>query len=37
MEKASVLGNRIGIMHLGELKCLGTPLFLLKDLENICL
>ena len=30
MEEASVLGNRIGIMHLGELKCLGTPLFLIE-------
>ncbi len=30
MEEASVLGNRIGIMHSGELKCLGSPLFLIN-------
>ena len=27
MEEASVLGKRIGIINLGRMKCLGTPLF----------
>ena len=30
MEEASVLGNRIGIMAEGVLKCIGTPLFLIE-------
>ena len=30
MEEASVLGNRIGIINLGKMKCLGTPLFLIE-------
>ena len=29
MEEASVLGKRIGILNLGKMKCLGTPLFLI--------
>ena len=31
MEEASVLGNRIGIMAEGVLKCIGTPLFLIEN------
>ena len=30
MEEASVLGNRIGIINLGKMKCIGTPLFLIE-------
>ena len=30
MEEASVLGNRIGIINSGEMKCIGTPLFLIE-------
>ena len=30
MEEASVLGKRIGIINLGQIKCLGTPLFLIE-------
>ena len=30
MEEASVLGKRIGIINLGKLKCLGSPLFLIE-------
>ena len=30
MEEASALGNRIGIMAEGVLKCIGTPLFLIE-------
>ena len=30
MEEASVLGNRIGIINSGEMKCVGTPLFLIE-------
>ena len=30
MEEASVLGNRIGIINSGEMKCVGTPLFLVE-------
>ena len=30
MEEASVLGKRIGILNLGKMKCLGTPLFLIE-------
>ena len=30
MEEASVLGKRIGIINLGKMKCLGTPLFLIE-------
>ena len=30
MEEASVLGKRIGIINLGKMKCLGTPIFLIK-------
>ncbi len=30
MEEAAVLGNRIGIMAEGVLKCIGTPLFLIN-------
>ena len=30
MEEASVLGKRIGIINLGRMKCLGTPLFLIE-------
>jgi len=30
MEEASVLGNRIGIINLGKMKCVGTPLFLIE-------
>lgn len=30
MEEASVLGNRIGILSGGKLKCIGTPLFLIN-------
>ena len=30
MEEASVLGNRIGIMSEGKLKCTGSPLFLIE-------
>ena len=29
MEEASVLGKRIGIINLGQMKCIGTPLFLI--------
>ena len=34
MEEASVLGKRIGIINGGKMKCIGTPLFLMKGLEN---
>ena len=30
MEEASVLGKRIGIINLGQMKCIGTPLFLIE-------
>ena len=30
MEEASVLGNRIGILSEGEMKCSGSPLFLIE-------
>ena len=30
MEEASVLGNRIGIISDGKMKCIGTPLFLIE-------
>ena len=30
MEEASVLGKRIGIINLGKMKCVGTPLFLIE-------
>ena len=30
MEEAAVLGNRIGIINNGNMKCIGTPLFLIK-------
>ena len=30
MEEASILGKRIGIINLGRMKCLGTPLFLIE-------
>ena len=30
MEEASVLGNRIGIISNGKMKCIGTPLFLIE-------
>ena len=30
MEEASVLGNRIGILSEGKMKCIGTPLFLIE-------
>ena len=30
MEEASVLGKRIGIIDLGKMKCIGTPLFLIE-------
>ena len=30
MEEASVLGKRIGIINLGKMKCLGSPLFLIE-------
>ena len=30
MEEASVLGNRIGIINKGKMKCIGTPLFLVE-------
>ena len=30
MEEASVLGKRIGIINLGKMKCIGTPLFLIE-------
>ena len=30
MEEASVLGNRIGIINSGQMKCIGTPLFLIE-------
>ena len=30
MEEASVLGNRIGIISEGKMKCIGTPLFLIE-------
>jgi ATP-binding cassette subfamily A (ABC1) protein 3 len=28
MDEADVLGDRVGVMHTGSLKCLGSPLFL---------
>ena len=30
MEEASILGNRIGIINLGKIKCIGSPLFLIE-------
>ena len=30
MEEASVLGKRIGIINLGKMKCIGSPLFLIE-------
>ena len=30
MEEVSVLGKRIGIINLGKMKCLGSPLFLIE-------
>ena len=30
MEEAAVLGNRIGILSDGEMKCIGSPLFLIE-------
>ena len=30
MEEASVLGNRIGILSEGNMKCIGSPLFLIE-------
>ena len=30
MEEASVLGQRIGIINAGKMKCIGTPLFLIE-------
>ena len=36
MEEASVLGNRIGILSEGNMKCIGSPLFLIEKLgQNI--
>ena len=36
MEEASVLGNRIGILSEGNMKCIGSPLFLIEKLgKNI--
>ena len=36
MEEASVLGNRIGILSEGKMKCIGSPLFLIEKLgKNI--
>ena len=32
MEEASVLGNRIGILSEGNMKCIGSPLFLIEKL-----
>ena len=31
MEEASVLGKRIGIINEGEMKCIGTPLYLIEN------
>ena len=31
MEEASVLGNRIGIISAGKMKCIGTPLYLIEN------
>ena len=31
MEEASVLGKRIGIISEGEMKCIGTPLYLIEN------
>ena len=31
MEEASVLGNRIGIISGGKMKCIGTPLYLIEN------
>ena len=31
MEEASVLGNRIGILSEGNMKCIGSPLFLIEN------
>ena len=30
MEEAAVLGNRIGILSEGDMKCIGSPLFLIE-------
>ena len=30
MEEASVLGKRVGIINLGKMKCIGSPLFLIQ-------
>ena len=30
MEEASVLGKRVGIINLGKMKCIGSPLFLIE-------
>jgi ATP-binding cassette subfamily A (ABC1) protein 3 len=36
MEEASILGNRIGILSEGNMKCIGSPLFLIEKLgKNI--
>ena len=34
MEEASVLGNRIGILSEGKMKCIGTPLELIEKYTN---
>ena len=31
MEEASILGNRIGILSEGDMKCIGSPLFLMEN------
>ena len=31
MEEASILGNRIGILSEGNMKCIGSPLFLIEN------
>ena len=31
MEEASILGNRIGILSEGDMKCIGSPLFLIEN------
>ena len=36
MEEASILGNRVGILSKGKMKCIGSPLFLInKFTKNI--
>ena len=34
MEEASILGNRIGILSEGNMKCIGSPLFLIEKFGN---